>query len=645
MSEKAALPCGSWPSPITSELITSAVIRLGWVTVDSADVLWTEGRPQEGGRSVLVRRAPDGAVADLTPAPLNVRSRVHEYGGLCHAAHGGSVWFSDFRTARLHRLDAGGVATPITPEGDLRYADMVVDARRDRLVCILEDHTTGAREAVNAIGAVPLGGGAPVVLAGGHDFAAAPRISPDGARLAWLTWDHPSMPWDATDLWVAELDAAGVPGAPVHVAGGPGEAVIEPSWAPDGSLWFASDAEDGWWNLHRWDATAGARRVTGDRGEFGAPAWNVGRQGYAFLAGGGAAATVRGTGRSGLVVVDAGGEIRDVETPFTEWGSIVSRGRSVLGVAASPVLAPAVVEVDVDSGAVTVLRHSSSLDVDARYVSAPRAVEFPTTGDRTAHALYYAPRNPVAEAPDGEPPPLRVLTHGGPTASASSALNLEVQYFTSRGFAVVDVDYGGSTGYGRAYRERLNDMWGIVDVDDAVAAVRFLVEGGLADPRRVTICGGSAGGYTTLRALTTTDVFGAGCSLYGVGDLGALARDTHKFESRYLDTLVGPYPERRDLYDERSPINHTDSLASPVILFQGLEDAVVPPAQSERFFEAARAKGLPCAYVAFPGEQHGFRIAANIRRSLDGELYFYARVFGFDLADDVEPIEIVNPAR
>ena len=638
------LPCGSWPSPITSELLTRGSVRLGQVGQDGDSVLWVEGRPEDDGRQVLVRRDPDGSRRDLTASDLNVRTRVQEYGGMAWAAAGGEAWFSDFGSGRIHQVGAGGDRPrPITPEGDLRYADLQVDRRHGRLLAVLEDHTGGGGEPVNAIAAIPLAGGAPEVVAGGHDFAAEPRVSPDGGWMSWVTWDHPAMPWTSTALWVAPLDGAGGVGDAVQVAGGPEEAVLTPRWAPDGSLWFSSDAEGGWWNLWRRPPGGGAAaRVTDVDGEIGFPPWVLGFADFAFLAGGDLVAVVRRGPVSRLHLVDqASGTLTEIEQPYTEL-TLGAGGGSLVAVAASPSEPAVVVAIDPATGAVTVLRRSAEATVDAGYLSTPRLISFASAGGRTAHAVHYPPANAECDIPVGERPPLRVLSHGGPTAPASTAFRADIQFFTSRGFAVVDVDYGGSTGYGRPYRELLNGAWGIVDVEDCAAAVRHLAEQGLADPGRVVIQGGSAGGFTTMASLVFTDVYAAGCSHFGVGDLRLLAEHTHKFESRYLDGLVGPWPQAEAVYRERSPLLHADRLRSPVVLFQGLDDRVVPPEQSEAFFEAARANGLPCAYVPFEGEQHGFRIAENIRRCLDGELWFYSQVLDFAPADELEPLPMEN---
>jgi dipeptidyl aminopeptidase/acylaminoacyl peptidase len=634
-------PCGSWKSPITSKLIASGTIGLTQVEIDGDDVYWAEMRPTEGGRYVIVRRTPDGRMLDVTPSPFNARTRVHEYGGGAFAVADGTVYFSNFADQRLYRQDRGAQPTPVTPEADLRYADAVIDRRRGRLVCVREDHRTG-HEAVNTIVGVDVAGlHQGDVLVAGNDFYSSPRLSPDGSRLAWLTWNHPNMPWDGTELWVGELEDDGSISGAKLVAGGLDESIFQPEWSPDGVLHFVSD-RSGWWNLYRWRDER-VEPVVEMEAEFGRPGWIFGIPTYSFESAGRIVCALGRRGTWQLATLETASRVlRPIETPYTElMGLRAAPGRAVF-LAGSPTHEMSVVQLDVASSRVEVLRSSSNVAVDARYLSSPEPIEFPTEKGLTAHALFYPPRNGDYAAPSDERPPLLVKSHGGPTSAVSSALNLGIQYWTSRGIAVLDVNYGGSTGYGRAYRNRLEGQWGVVDVDDCVNGARYLVERGDVDGERLAIAGGSAGGYTTLCALTFRDVFRAGASHFGVSDLEALAKDTHKFESRYLDRLVGPYPERADLYRERSPINFTDRLSRPVIFFQGLEDKVVPPDQAERMVGALRAKGVPVAYLPFEGEQHGFRRAENIRRALDAELYFYSRIFGFALAEPVEAVPVDN---
>jgi len=628
------LPYGAWRSPITSDLIVAETIGLGGVLVDGDDIYWTESRPGEGGRNVLVRRSRDGGRADVTPAPFNVRSRVHEYGGGSVTVHRGTAYFSNFADQRLYRLAPGGAPEPLTPESSpgtsQRYADGVIDAARGRWIGVREAHQDGRVD--NSIVAVDLAAqGAGRVLAEGSDFYAAPRLSPDGGRLAWLSWNHPNMPWVGTELWVAEIGEDGALAGRRKIAGGDNESIAQPSWSPDGILYLISD-RNGWWNLYRCDVAGGGvvRPVCVHAAEFCPAQWVFGQSSYAFLGPGQLVCTYGEGGRTRLARLDIDtGKLAPLDLPFSEFGSIkTARGRIVCGVG-SPTGPGAIVTIDPETCATEILRQSSAAAAGPelqRYFTAARHVEFPTGNGLAAFANYYAPHNPDFAAPSGERPPLVVKCHGGPTSSASSNLSLGIQYWTSRGIAVVDVDYGGSTGYGRAYRERLNGQWGVVDVDDCVNAARHVCAEGLADAERAVITGGSAGGYTVLAALAGHDFFKGGASYYGVSDVAALARDTHKFESRYLDWLIGPYPKRADLYAERSPLTHADGLNSPVIFFQGAEDRVVPPNQTEMMVEALRRRGIPCGYLLFAGEQHGFRRAENIKRALDAELYFYAEL-------------------
>ena len=642
MPDGRAAAYGSWKSPITSDLIVSRTIGFDQTAVDGEDVYWTEMRPAEGGRYVVVRRTRDGRAEDVTPAPFNARTLVHEYGGGAFAVDRGTVYFSNYADQRLYRQVPGAPPEAITPAGAWRYADGVVDPRRGRIVCVREDHTDPSHEAVNALVSVDLRvPDAGRVLASGNDFYSSPRLSPDGARLAWLQWRHPNMPWDGTEVWVAELGQDGALHRAARVAGGEAESIFQPEWSPAGVLHFVSD-RTGWWNLYRWQAGR-VEPLCEMEAEFGAPQWVFGMSTYAFESPERIVCAVRRQGGWRLARLDtAARTLQEIETPYSEiWGVRATRGQAVFG-AGSPDSFDAIVRLDLQTGGRETLRSAAAAAVDPGYLSIPAAIEFPTEGGLTAHAYFYAPRSRDFTAPSGEKPPLLVRSHGGPTGATPATLNLGIQYWTSRGFAVLDVNYGGSTGYGRRYRERLNGQWGIVDVDDCANGARYLAARGVADERRLAIRGGSAGGYTTLCAVTFRSAFTAGASHFGIGDLEVFVRDTHKFESRYLDRLIGPYPERRDLYRARSPIHFVDRISCPLILFQGLEDKIVPPNQAEMMVQAVRAKGLPVAYVPFEGEQHGFRRAENIKRALDAELYFYSRIFGFPLADSVEPVRIDN---
>lgn len=632
---------GSWKSPITSDLIVATTVGLGQIILDGEDVYWIEVRPTEGGRNVIVRWTPDGRTADILPAPFNARTRVHEYGGGSFAASRGVVYFSHFPDQRLYRQPVNGEPQSLTETGALCYADTVVDHHRHRLICVCEDHTAPGKEPTNTVVSVDLSTGAVCTLISGNDFYSSPRLSPDGSRLSWLAWNHPNMPWDSTELWVGEFTADGQIGQQQHLADSAAESVFQPQWSPDGVLYFVSD-RSGWWNLYRWKNRQ-VEALCPMTAEFGRPQWVFGMSTYAFISPQHivCAYSSQGTWRLAQLNTETR-KLTPIATPYTEIWDMNATATHVVFGGGSPTEPASIVRLDLTTGQHTVLRCATTLSLDAGYLSTPQALEFPTENGLTAHALLYAPRSKDHTAPTGEQPPLLVKSHGGPTAAAQTTLNLAIQYWTSRGVAVLDVNYGGSSGYGRVYRNRLKGQWGVVDVDDCVNGARFLVEQGLVDGKRLAITGGSAGGYTTLCALTFRNFFNAGASHYGISDLEALARDTHKFESRYEEGLVGPYPARQDLYRERSPIHFTDRLSCPLIIFQGLEDKVVPPNQAEKMVAALRAKGLPVAYVPFEGEQHGFRKAENIKRALDAELYFYSRVFGFSLADPVEPVKIEN---
>ncbi len=638
-------PYGSWKSPITSDLIVEGSVGLGQPAFDGDDIYWMEMRPQEAGRNVIVKRNPDRVCVDVNHQPFNARTRVHEYGGGDYSVSKGIVCFSNFSDQRIYRLaEPGATPQPLTATGDVRYADSCMDQARGRLICVREDHTTEGAEAVNSIVSVSLepGNDHGKVLVEGNDFYSTPRLSPDGTQLAWLTWNHPKMPWDGCELWVGEFAEDGSLSSTRWVAGGAAESIFQPEWSPDGVLYFASD-RSGWWNLERITSDGGIERVCQSKAELGMPQWVFGMSSYAFASPETLVCSHIDHGVSTFATVDVQtGKLTPIDCPYTDiqylraaHGHAVFRGGSPTDVAA-------IVKFDVATGQFETLRRSNDLETYPRYFSVPRAIEFPTEGGLTAHGFFYPPQNPDYRAPDNEKPPLIVKSHGGPTAAASTALSLSIEYWTSRGFAVLDVNYGGSTGYGRQYRERLNRKWGIVDVDDCVNGARYLAERGEVDGNRLIITGGSAGGYTTLCALTFRNVFKAGASHFGISNTESMARDTHKYESQYLTGLLGPYPERKDIYYDRSPINFPERLSCPVIFFQGLEDKVVPPDQAETMVDAIRAKGIPVSYVAFAGEQHGFRQAKNIKRALDGELYFYSRVFGFGLAEPVEPVEIEN---
>ncbi|HEY2526424.1 MAG TPA: S9 family peptidase [Xanthobacteraceae bacterium] len=630
---------GSWKSPITSNLVAQS-ITLSETRFDSGDVYWLEGRPQELGRLVVVRaNALDGHARDVIPKPYNARTRVHEYGGASWIVADGDVYFSNFADGRLYRQTNNSSHTvaltpaPAAPERQWRFADGVIDRSRQRWIGVREDHT-GDSEPINTIVAVDLrrpGRSAGLVLVGGHDFFAAPRLSPDGRWLMWLTWDHPNMPWNGTTLWLSELDGAGNITEALTIAGGVSESVFQPEWSPDGlAIFFVSD-RSGWWNLYRFDlASRTSEPLAPMAAEFGVPLWKLGSTTYACAGSDRIVCAYSDAGLGQLAVLELKDKmLRPFETPFTDFSSVQANGDRAVFRAGAANHPSSIVMLDLISGAHQILKKETDLldQLGSRitdYLSMVRSVEFPTTNGKTAHGLFYPPHNPDYVGLTHELPPLLVKCHGGPTASASSVLDLTTQFWTSRGIAVLDVNYGGSTGFGRAFRSRLHLNWGIVDVDDCISGAKCLVAGGLVDHNRMVIRGGSAGGYTTLAALVFRDFFHGGASYYGVSDVAALARETHKFESRYLDWLIGPYPQAGGRYRERSPLYHVDQLSKPVIFFQGAEDAIVPPNQAEALVEALRCKGKPVGYFLFSGEQHGFRKAANIQRCLDAELQFYA---------------------
>ncbi len=593
---------------------------------------WVEGRASEGGRSVIVKCAPSGDTTDVTAPPFNVRTRVHEYGGAAYTVDRGTIYFSNFADQRIYRLAPDEAPQAITSEGFF-YADFRVDVSRNRLIGVREDHT-GPGEPVNTIVAIERRDGGTEVppfwhvsaLISGADFYSDPIVSPDGASLAWLQWHHPNMPWDGTELCVARFNADGSLGPAQTIAGGAAESIFQPGWSPDGTLYFVSD-RSGWWNLYR-VRDGGVEVVHAMAAEFGKPQWTFSMVTYAFISADRIAATYTQNGRWNLALIDTRSRaFTPVDLPVQPLESIQAGDGALYFIAGSPTHASAISRLALDDFSIQVLRPSAAEPIEAAWISVPEAVTYTAAG-RGVHAFYYPPANPGVTAPTGECPPLLVLTHGGPTGATLDTLDPKIQFWTSRGFAVLDVNYSGSTGYGRAYRERLNGQWGIADVDDVVGGARAMVAAGKADPERLIIRGGSAGGYTTLAALTFHQTFKAGASYYGISDLEVLQQDTHKFESRYNESLIGPYPAAREIYLQRSPIHFTDRLSCPIILFQGLDDKVVPPNQSEMMAEAVRKKGLKVKYVAFEGEQHGFRKAENIIRALEEELEFYRAVFG-----------------
>ncbi|MEQ8428195.1 MAG: prolyl oligopeptidase family serine peptidase [Gammaproteobacteria bacterium] len=637
MCSKQVAPYGSWKSPITPELMLGSSVGLGEIQHFNDELFWIEMRPEEAGRYVIVKRDNPGKHSDAIDKNFNARTRVHEYGGASYLVTDVGIFFCNFTDQAIYHLRPDGNCIQLTHNPDCRYADMVFDSSLSRLICIREEHASPDTEAVNVIAAVDIRTGDETILVTGDDFYSYPRLSPDNKQLCWIAWSHPNMPWDTTTLCLADISENGEVGESCIISGGNDEAVTQPKWSAAGELYFVSD-KSGWWNLYRYDGKQ-SKCVFDMEAEFAVPQWSFGEQNYDFIDNDNLLLIYW---LDGLACLGRGkissGKLEKLDLPFTDMESVTCAGNRAWLLAASPTAFPAILEINTATLAFSILRKSNDLAIDPGYLSTGKSVSFSVSEKEQAHAFYYAPANKVFTGPENEKPPLIVISHGGPTGASHNGLKMVVQFFTSRGFAVIDVNYGGSSGYGRDYRQRLQGQWGIVDVNDCCKAALYTVEQGWADNDRLAIRGGSAGGFTTLAALAFTDVFKAGASHYGVSDLEALARDTHKFESRYLDSLIGPYPEARDIYQQRSPINAVSGLSCPVIFFQGLEDRIVLPNQAEMMVAALKKKGIPVAYLAYEGEQHGFRQAKNIKRTLQAELHFYSQIFGFQCPDDVEPV-------
>ncbi|CAH1277717.1 APEH [Branchiostoma lanceolatum] len=649
----ACSPYGSWKSPISSALVAESGIRLSGVQVDKSGkhpdrVYWSELRPAEGGRIVVCSKDGDSQPTEWTPEGFNARTLVHEYGGGATFVHSGVVYFSNFKDQRLYRQTSPDAAPEaITPaDSGWRYADGEFCEKLNIITAVREDHgvveRAEAKEAVNTVVAIHPDTQEQFVLASGLDFYASPRVSPDGKKICWTQWNHPNMPWDSTEIWQADMKPDGKGVMEAHkVCGGDDVSVMYPRWSPSGELYYISDVTD-WWNLYHVTPSGDHVAIAPQEKEIGNPHWQFGTTPYDFDADKGVIITSYGM-ELGVYDMGSGKYHTNVDTGFKTHVYLVMGGKGcAYCIASSPTQFPCVIRVNYATSKTDTVKSSKEVPVDTGYLSIPEEVTFPTAGGDKAHAYFYPPKNKDFTAPEGTLPPLLVRAHGGPTSSCSSTLNLNIQYFTSRGVGLLDVNYRGSTGYGTIYRNKLRQNWGIHDVDDCCHGALYLAGNGKVDKKRLAIDGGSAGGYTTLASLAFRDTFHAGVSHYGVGDLEALAKDTHKFESRYLDTIVGPYPKTESTYKERSPMNHVDKLSCPIALFQGGEDKIVPPNQAEMMFEAVKNKGLPCAFVLFPDEQHGFRKAENIRKALDGEFYFLGRVFGYEPADKGGEIDIEN---
>lgn len=627
---KQQAPYGSWESPVKSRDLAGACLGIQSPRMVDGTLYWLESRPAENGRCVVC-----SAAGDAVPPGFTVRNRVHEYGGGAWNFMNGELFFCNDHDRSLWRCRPGSPPEIFIRSSGERYADLEPDPARNRVICVRE------AEGRSAIIASDILYSTKKVLFSGAEFYSSPRVSPDGKSLAWIEWNHPDMPWDSTVLCRAELDAEGNPGPAVRLAGGGGESVVQPQWSPGGRLYFISD-RTGWWNIYR-TGLSGDEPVAAMDAEFAQPLWQFAMSSYAFVSDTLLAAAFTRNGFWSLALVDAQAlQMKVCELPFTYIDHVRAGEGTVVFLAGSTREPNVLVSMNAGTGQWTVVKRTTEVEIAPGNLSEPESVAFPSAGGRTAYGLFYPPCSEKFEGPAGEKPPLIVTVHGGPTAAANPSLSLKTQFWTTRGFAVLDVNYAGSTGYGRAFREALNGQWGIADVDDCCLGAEYLAGRGLVDRSRMAISGGSAGGFTALSALAFRDVFTAGIIRYGVSDCSALARDSHRFEAHYLDRLIAPYPEQKAVYDARSPLFHAERLNRPVIFFQGLEDRVVPPEQSRAMFEALAARGVPTAYVAFEGEQHGFRKKDSIVRMVESELYFLSRIFKFQAADSPAPVEIVN---
>ncbi len=634
-------PYGTWRSPVTARMAAGAARAILEVETDSGAVYVVEQRPDEAGRSQIVRLRPDGTPFDLLPEGFSARSRVHEYGGGAVLAAAGAIWFVEDRGQSVFVDQANDAPRRLTPDDSRRYADLILDRRRDRLIAVCENHEARApngEPAAELVG-ISLATGAVETLWRGSDFVASPRLTEDGDRLAWVAWDHPNMPWTSTALYAASLDGPGRIVEATRFASG--HAIMQPRWSRDGALYYLSD-EPGDWSLYR--RLGGATELVAHLdGEIGGPAWQFRQSAYDLVSPTRAVAALTRRGVDTLVTIDLRtGTARPVSTPFTAIRSVEADGRSAVVLAAAPDRPFAVWRVDLDGGGFACLYRPETPEIAPAYVARPLPLSFPTADGAEAHGFYYPPLNPAYAAPKGDRPPLIVTAHGGPTAVSKPVFAAWRAFWTTRGFAVMDVNYRGSSGYGAAYRRALDGRWGEADIDDVVSAARYCAESGLADPARMAVYGGSAGGFAVLASMAFHDVFAAGVNLFGVSDLEALARETHKFEARYMDGLVGPLPDAVETYRARSPLHAAGRITKPLLTLQGLDDKVVPPAQSEAIVAAVKANGAAAAYLAFEGEGHGFRKAENQERALTATQYFLSKVFGLAMPENLEPIEIAN---
>jgi dipeptidyl aminopeptidase/acylaminoacyl peptidase len=643
MTSKTQAPYGSWTSPVGAKRVATSGVGLSDLQWDSGKLYWLENRPDEGGRGVIVESTTSGETRDITPKGYNVRSTVHEYGGGAYKVVDGTLYFSNYQDQRLYRQPVGANPMPMTSDAtDIRFSDACLDLERNRLLCIREDHR-GSGEATNALVAIDLeAGGEGNILIEGSDFISSARLSPDGKKLAWITWDHPNMPWDVTDLHLADVTPSGQIEKAICLKQPMEGAISQPRWSPDGELYFIADWTD-WWNLYRWRNAQGVQIHKKDA-DFAGPNWVFGLSSYTFLSEKEATVSFTQNGSWSLANLNlTSGTLRPIEATWSSLRSMVSANGTAFFLGEKPSALTGVFQLQgLNIGPI---KAPNEVDMTEEDISIPKAISFPTAKNEVSYGFYYPPANAKFDGPKDELPPLLVKVHGGPTSATTSAFSSKIQFWTTRGFAVLDLNHRGSTGFGRAFRQKLMDAWGIVDVEDATYGARYLADKGEVDGKKLAITGGSAGGFTVLSALAFHDVFTAGASHFGVSDLEGLAKDTHKFESRYLHGLIGPYPGAIDIYKKRSPINGVNRITAPLIILQGLEDRVVPPSQSETVFGALKANNIPVAYLPFEGEQHGFRQAHNIERALEAELYFYGRAFGFVPDGSIEPFQIDNEDR
>lgn len=632
-------PYGSWKSPISGKSLVQNSLRLGQIQMSGESIYWTEGRPAEKGRTALMGYS-HGELHEITAPENDVRTRAHEYGGGAFLCEEDATYYINNSDQQIVEVLESGVSRQLTQAPAYRFADMIRDVERNLLYAVGENHLDSTN-ILNCLLKVSISTGELHIIAQGHDFYSNPQLSPDGTQLLFLTWDHPKMPWDGTQLHLAGLNKEGDITGDQEIAGGITESIFQPCWDPDGSLYFVSD-RTGWWNLYHYSDSE-IKCILEKQSEFGLPQWVFGMSTYAVLNSGDLVAAYTDTSGSHLIRIDVKrGSFKNINVPYSTIDQVRGAINRIAFIGSTDSHPSEVVTIDLDTYTQSSLRKAAETKIEQHFVSSAQHISFETAPNEKTHAWFYPPHNPGYKAGPKDLPPLIVLSHGGPTGNSSGDFNLAIQYWTTRGFAIVDVNYSGSTGYGRKYRERLIGNWGIRDVHDCAAAANYLANQGWVDRERLIIKGGSAGGYTTLAALTFLNVFKAGASYYGIGDLTLLAKDTHKFESRYLDSMIGPYPDRKQLYLDRSPLFFADELDCPVIFMQGLDDPVVPPDQAESMVAALKKNGVPVAYLPFEGESHGFRQSSTIIKAIESEYYFYARIFGIEPAEPVEPIEIFN---